>query len=191
MNMYEIILDIIEKNGPVSFHSICEEMNEMEKMKNARKNPIQVSHVKSVVSRKKDLFSVEDNIVSIREEKELLALVAMIGCYPGPTYKIHVDFAQNRFFFFEWNIDCVSPERKERTIYIGDVEQFKKEIIRLKIWNWERDYQLNSLVLDGTSWSVKLKTKGKVYESEGLQSFPKNWAKFSKAVSQLIGVKFE
>lgn len=185
MNMYEIIIDILEKKGPVSFQSICAELNEI------RNNPVQMAHIKSVVSRKKDLFSVEDDIVSIREEKELLSLSVMIGGYPGPTYKIHVDFVLNRFDFIEWCIDCPAPRRKDTTIYIGNVEQFKKELIRLKIWNWDRDYQLDSLVLDGTSWSVRLTTKGKVYESEGLESFPKNWSKFSRAITQLIGIKFE
>lgn len=191
MNMYEIILDILEKKGPVSFHSICDEMNGMLSIRNERDNPVQLSHIKSIVSRKKDLFSVEDDIVSIREEKELISLSALIGGYPRPSLKIDVDFTKNQFYFFEWCIDCAQPSRKERTIYIGDIEQFKKELIRLKIWNWERDYQLDSLVLDGTSWSVKLKTKGMLYESEGLQSFPNNWRKFCRAVSNLIGVKFE
>lgn len=191
MSMYEIILNILEKKGPVSLHSICDEMNEMSSIRSERKNPVQLSHVKSIVSRKKDLFQVEDDIVSIREEKELLSLSALIGGYPRPSYKIDVDFIHNRFYFFEWNIDCAQPNRKERTIYIGDVEQFKKEIMRLKIWNWDKDYQLDSLVLDGTSWSVKLKTKGMTYESEGLQSFPNNWSKFCRVVSNLIGIKFE
>lgn len=190
MNMYEIILDIIEKNGPVSFDSICDEMNEMSIIKKEREKPVQISHVKSVVSRKKDLFSVEDNIVSIREEKELITLTAMIGKFPGPTYKVAVDFIHDRFYLFEWNIDNRVAVNKEKTVFIGEVEQFKKEIIRLSIWNWERDYQPESLVLDGTSWSVHLKTKGMVYESEGLQAFPKDWSKFCKAVSQLIGIKF-
>lgn len=191
MNMYEIIIDILEKKGPVSYHSIADELNEMSWLKDARKKPVQVSHVKSVVSRKKDLFTVEDDIVSIREEKELVSLTATIGGYPGPSYKVTVDFVRNLFFFFEWDMDCVSQPREERTIYIGDVEEFKKEIIRLKIWNWERDYQLNSLVLDGTSWSVRLKTKAAVYESEGLQSFPKNWSRFCRAITNLTGTKFE
>lgn len=190
MNMYEIIIDILEKNGPVSFDLICSKMNELTLIQNEKKKPVQVSHIKSIVSRKRDLFSVVDDVVSIREEKELLSLTVKIGSYPGPLYKIDVDFVLNRFYFFEWNIDCPPPIRKERTIFLGDVEQFKKEIIRLKIWNWNRDYQLDTLVLDGTNWSVQLKTKGKVYESEGLESFPKNWQRFCRALSHLIGVKF-
>ncbi|WP_449623158.1 hypothetical protein [Robertmurraya sp. Marseille-Q9965] len=190
MNMYEIILDIIEKNGPASFDYICDEMNEMSFLKNERDKPVQISQVKSVVSRKKDLFSVADNIVSIREEKELITLTAMIGKFPGPTYKVAVDFIHNRFYLFEWNIDNKVAKNKDKTVYIGDVEKFKKEIIRLNIWNWQRDYQPESLVLDGTCWSVHLKTKGMVYESEGLQAFPKEWSKFCKAISQLIGIKF-
>lgn len=192
MNMYEMIIDILEKNGPVSFHAICEEMNERNWTSNKNKNPVQVSHVKSVVSRKKDLFNVNDDIVSIRKEKELLSLSATVGGFPGPSFKLEVDFIQQRFFMFEWNNDgFMKKVREERTIYIGDVEKFKKEIIRLKIWDWERDYQPDSLLLDGTNWSVTLRTKGKVYESEGLQTFPENWKKFCQAISRLVGIAFE
>lgn len=193
MNMYEVIIDILEKKGPVSFHSICEEMNERNwTSKSGKENPVQVSQVKSVVTRKKDLFSVTGDIVSIREEKELQSLTAMIGRFPGPSFKVEVDFVHQRFYMFEWrNASLMQKDREEKTIYIGNVEQFKKEVIRLKIWNWERDYQPEALVLDGISWSVILKTKGKLYESEGLHTFPENWHKFCRAISQLIGMPFK
>ncbi|WP_077213382.1 hypothetical protein [Bacillus dakarensis] len=190
MNMYEIILDIIDKKGPVTFTSILNELNEMP-LNSPRKRPVQLSHIKSVVSRKKDLFSVENDLVSIREEKEFLSLSVYIAGILGPSYKLTVDFSRNRFYFFDLIFDSPQPKERQRVYNVGSVEEFKKEIYRLKIWDWEQDYQPDSLVLDGTSWSVKLRTKATVYESEGLQCFPKDWFKFCKSISKLTGIKFQ
>lgn len=192
MNMYEMIIDILEKYGPVSFHTICEVINERNWMNKGKNSPVQVSHVKSVVSRKRDLFSVTDDIVSIREEKELLSLSVMIGGFPGHSFKVEVDFIHQNFYMFEWNSDgFMKNGHEERTIYIGSFAKFKKEIMRLKIWEWERDYQPESLLLDGTNWSVVLRTKGKIYESEGFQNFPGNWKKFCRVISQLVGITLQ
>lgn len=190
MNMYEIILDIIEKNGPVSFSSICAEMNQIHPIKNERNKPVLVSQIKSVVSRKKDLFSVNNEIVSIREDMDFISLSVKVSSYKNPCFKVEVDFIKNRFNFFEWYFHNDEVPRKPRTIYVGSVERFKKEIYRLKLWNWERDYHPEILVLDGTTWSVELRTKGSVYHSSGLQTFPKEWTKFTKALSRLTGVDF-
>lgn len=191
MQLYEIILDIIEKKGPVSFSSLCDEMNEMTVLRKERKHPVLISHIKSAVSNKKDLFVVNNGIVSIRESMEFVSLTANIGGFPGPSYTVKVDFIGNTFCFFELYMDCRISPCKSRTVHIGDVEQFKKGVIRLGIWNWDKDYQQESLVLDGTSWFVKLKTKGAIYESGGLQCFPKNWSKFCKSVSRLVGIDFK
>ena len=187
--MYEIILDIIDKKGPTTFTSICNELNEMP-IKDDRKKPVQLSHIKSVVSRKKELFSVKNDIVSIREEKEFVSLSIYITEILGPSYKLMVDFTNNKFYFFELIFDSPQHIERQRVYHVGSVEEFKKEVYRLKIWNWEQDYQPDSLVLDGMSWRVKLKTKGTVYESEGLQCFPKEWSKFCKSITKLTGMKF-
>ena len=48
---------------------------------------------------------------------------------------------------------------------------------------------VQEIVLDGTCWSITLETIGQTYKSEGLNVFPKEWAKFSKALTKLIGKK--
>lgn len=190
MNMYEIILDIIDKRGPTTFTSICNELNEMP-VNYDRKRPVKLSHIKSVISRKKELFSVDNGIVSIREEKEFETFSIYMAGIHGPAYKLIVDFTKNKFYFFELLFDSPQQIDKKRMYHVGSVEEFKKEIYRLKIWKWEQDYQPESLVLDGTSWRVKLKTKAAVYESEGLQCFPKEWSKFCKSITKLTGKKFQ
>lgn len=190
MKMYEIILDILNKKGPAPYSTICEEMNDRIPLNNNRNKPVQLAHIKSVVSRKKDLFSVENGVISIREEKKIVCLTVHIEETPGPSYTVKVDFEKNRFALFEF-VEEVHLQNKPRSILTGNIEKFKSEIYRLKIWNWNMDYQPETLVLDGTNWVVKLQTKGKVYESRGHQCFPQNWTKFCKTLSNLVGIEFK
>lgn len=191
MKMYELILEIIKKNGPASFTSICDCMNEMNQMKKENGKPVRPSVIKSIISRKKDLFAVENDIVSIRKGIELETLSTTISGFLRPSYKVEVNFKKKQFYFFEWYIDYPFPDRTENLIYCGTVDQFKKDIYPLEIWNWEKDYQQNSLVVDGTHWTVKLKTNEMSHVSEGLQSFPEEWPQFCQAVSNLIGIDFK
>jgi hypothetical protein len=189
--MYEFIVDILKKDGPASISSICDKVNQIEHIRRKREKPVQLSHIKSVIRRKNDLFAIENDIVSLKQEKELVSLVAHIGGYPGPSYQVNVDFIHNCFYFFEWKMDSFFPQQKPKIIPIGSVEQFKRELCRIRPWNWHRDYHRDTLILDGTSWSIKLKTKGKIYESEGFESFPKEWKKFTKAIADLTGLPFQ
>lgn len=190
MKLYEMILKIIKKNGPGTFHYICNEVNKYQNRNSMEKKPLNVSHIKSVVSRKKDLFAVYDDVVYIRDELDFEYLTVTISNYPRPTYKVYVDFIKNRFFFYEWCIDSRPETRNQHEVQIGNVAEFKQELLPLEIWKWKRDYQLEELVLDGTSWSVQLKTRNYLFESEGLQAFPENWDEFCQAITKLIGFRF-
>ena len=68
------------------------------------------------------------------------------------------------------------------------MEEFKRELYTMNIWEWKQTYRSeDGIILEGKYWSVKLITKGKVYESEGTESFPRNWDQFCKAVEKLTG----
>lgn len=192
MNMYEVILNILDKKGPASIPSICQEMNQESFHLYKTDKPVQPSHIKSVISRKKDLFNIQDDSVFIHPEKEVQSLTVNISGNHGPCYRIQEDFLKNRFLFFEWNLDSKtsSASKKKAPMISGDIETFKKELYLIKIWDWESDYQFQGIILDGTCWSVKLETKNKNYESKGLQCFPKQWAKFCRALTNLIGNDF-
>ncbi|WP_245917506.1 hypothetical protein [Bacillus canaveralius] len=187
MNMYEEILEIIEKNGPASLPSILEAMSSQ----GERENSLKLSHIKSVISRKKDLFSVKDNIVSINPDKEIVSLTASVGRHPGPWYKVKINFQKNTFFYIEWTSNEHQQTEHNLPQKYGRVEDFKKELFKMKIWDWKHDYQRNEMILDGTSWSIKLETKGATYSSGGFQEFPKEWSKFCRAMMNLTGKSFK
>ncbi|MFS8629629.1 MAG: hypothetical protein LOD92_00335 [Bacillales bacterium] len=189
MTMVEIIFDLIEKNGPISLSALCKQINQLHLIEDIT-YPVDVSDIKAIISRKTDLFSVKGDLVSIRKDMDFLSLSFKISDCQDPAYTVYVDFKRNYFYVFECFFVQNIFGRKPRTVPIGSVEEFKKELYQIKIWNWEKDYQPETLVLGGTIWSVKLKTKGMTFISKGLQTFPNEWDRFIKALSRLTGICF-
>ena len=189
MNMYEIILKIIDQKGPTSIPSICEDINHHSLYMQQRNKPVQLSQIKSVVTRKKDLFSVQNDVVSLLPEKELMKLTVQVEGFEGRSLKVQVDFTQKDFTFFEWNFDLTKKLEYEPLIH-GSIDEFKQEVYHVKIWNWDLNYEQEGIILDGMCWKVCLETKGKTYKCQGLQVFPKGWARFCRALSNLIGKNF-
>ena len=190
MEMCEAILDILVKKGNATIPVICQEMSEQDqKVMSENKDIVEPSYIKTLVSSNDELFLIKDDIVSIRPDKEPLLMTVVLHGYPGPEMRVRIDFKRNTFTYFEWHLDSkASGPLKVRTF--GSVEDFKKKLYPLKLWEWDEDYQTDGIVVDGTSWSVKLKTKGRTYESRGLDSFPKHWREFCQAVSVLVGKQF-
>ncbi|GLB60700.1 hypothetical protein [Cytobacillus sp. NCCP-133] len=186
MSIFENILDILEKKGPLSIPSLLDEMNRLSRFQNTNRTPIELSHVKSVISRKRELFTIKNNRVTIDPDKDPVQLSLNLGGYPGPWYKIEIDFINERFVYFEWHLSSFSP-RNELPKVSGSIEDFKKELYRLKIWKWQSEYNHPGIILDSIAWSVKLITKGNIYECNGVQSFPNGWERFCKALAKLTG----
>lgn len=190
MKMYEAILDILGKKGNATIPVICQEMSEQsQSMISNTQNLIEPSYIKTLVSSNKELFLIKDDIVSIRPDKEPLIMTVVLHGYPGPEMRVRIDFKRNIFTYFEWHLDSKASQHLKIGKF-GSVEDFKKKLYPLKLWEWEEDYQTEGIVVDGTSWSVTLKTKGRTYESRGLDSFPKDWKEFCQAVSILVGKRF-
>ncbi|AGK54342.1 G:T/U mismatch-specific DNA glycosylase [Bacillus sp. 1NLA3E] len=190
MYMYEAILDILAKNGPASISSICQEMNQLNSLHQSVEKTIQPSQVKTAITRKKDLFKMKENVVFIDPEKDIQSLLVNICLGLGPQLTFSVDFVKNRFVFFEWNLDStkVSTNKISPPKNGGNLEIFKKDLYRIRIWDWEGEYHPQGIVLDGPSWSIKLVTMGKVYQSEGHQHFPKDWKSLCRGLSKLTGI---
>ncbi|MBT2677913.1 hypothetical protein J7E38_02815 [Bacillus sp. ISL-35] len=190
MKMYEAILTILQEKGNATIPFICEEMNDHAPDLARRRNPIfEPSYIKTLISRNTELFVLNDETVSIRPDKEPLLLNVVLHGYPGPELRVRIDFKRNTFTYFEWHLDSRAPGPLKKGKY-GSVEEFKKQLYTFKLWNWQDDYHTEGIIVDGTSWSVTLKTKGKTYESKGLEAFPKEWVEFCKAISKLVGIEF-
>lgn len=188
--MYKAILDILEEKGQATIPIICEEMSERSpdlliESDSANK----YSYIKSLIRMRKEIFHLKDDVVSIRPEREPVMLTAVLHGYPGPEIRVRIDFLKNRFTYFEWHLDSMASQSFTMP-QAGNIEDFKQLLYSINVWEWEADYQTEGIIVDGTSWTVKLQTKGRTYESGGLDSFPDEWKVFCRGISQLVGKKF-
>ncbi|CAH2714327.1 hypothetical protein BACCIP111895_01488 [Neobacillus rhizosphaerae] len=190
MRVYETILSILEKNGPLPIPEICYEVNQV--LTSHREKPILPSHIKSIVTRKKDLFHVNRGSISIHPDKYPFSLIATQEGFGRISYQVRVNFVKNNFASLEWkNQDDCHPFSTIHPANSGNLEDFKRELYTVNIWDWEPSYRKeDGIILDGNYWSLKLKTMGKIYQSEGIECFPPNWEKFCTAVEKLTGTPF-
>ncbi|WHX38917.1 hypothetical protein QNH36_14620 [Mesobacillus sp. AQ2] len=190
MKIYEAILTILQEKGNATIPVICEEMNEQAPNLPRDRNPIlEPSYIKTLISRNTEWFVLNDDTVSIRPDKEPMLLTVVLHGYPGPEMRVRINFKRNIFTYFEWHLDSKAPGPL-RTGNYGSLLEFKKLLYSFKLWDWQDDYHTEGIVVDGTSWSVTLNTKGKTYESKGLEAFPREWVEFCKALSKLVGIEF-
>lgn len=189
MKMYETILDILEKQGPATIPSICQEISIRTNINSMSIPEPEQSFIKALIQRKADIFSFEEGIVSIRPERDPEMLVAVFHAFPGPELRVNVNFKRKTFTYFEWHLDSNTSKPLKITLP-GKIDDFKKELYLLKIWDWKEDYQSEGIIVEGNSWSVRLVTKSFVYESGGLNEYPINWKEFIQAISSLIGMQF-
>jgi hypothetical protein len=130
--------------------------------------------------------------LSIHPDKYPFSLMATLEGFGGISYQVRVNFIKNRFASLEWrNKEHTRSVLGIHPKTVGNLEDFKRELYSIKIWEWESTYNKeDGVILDGKYWSVKLITKGKVYECEGTKCFPSNWDQFYKAVEKLTGTPF-
>ncbi|MEH7158669.1 hypothetical protein [Neobacillus drentensis] len=190
MRVYETMLSILEEKGPLPIPQICNELNQV--LISSREMPVLPAQINSIVTKKKDVFRVNDGNISIHPDKRPCSLIASLEGFGGVSYQVRVNFLKNRFAALQWrNKEDFHPFTDYQSVVPGNLEEFKKELYSLNIWEWYPTYRSeDGIILEGKYWSVKLITKGKVYESEGTKSYPGNWDMFCKAVEKLTGTPF-
>jgi hypothetical protein len=190
VKIYETIISILDEKGPLSIPSICEEVNEL--LVTDRSNPILPSHIKSIVTRKKDLFREREGNISIAPDKNPYSITANLEGDEGVSYQLNVDFIKRRFSFFEWrNKRHQKSNQTPSTRRLGNIDEFKREIMALKIWEWQSFYGADvGITLGKTNWTVKLKTTSKTHVFEGTDCYPENWAEFCQLIEKFAGVSF-
>lgn len=189
MKIHEMILNILDERGTIPIPTLCQELSKPGVNNNNRQHFVHPATIKSVIERKNDLFLLKNDLVTIRPNKRVTLLTADVGDGLGSWYKINVDFINKTFTHFEWHLN-----RNRQVLGLqegdGDIDKFKFALFRSGIWDWEQEYEEDGIALDGTSWSIKLITVGKTYESKGFRSFPTKWPTFCTAVQQLTGKPF-
>lgn len=191
LKVYESIIELLEEKGPLPISKICTEVNQM--LDADRDGPLLPSQIKSIVTRKRDLFLNKDGNISIQPDKQPLHLILILDGEEGITYRVNVNFTQKRFTFFEWrNKGIQADNNAAQPKQPGDFAVFKREIFALKLWEWRHSYgKEEGIILGATNWKLKLVTECKTYVSEGTDCYPGNWHKFCKAIEKLTGSVFQ
>lgn len=189
MWLYDGILKILDEKGPLPLSTLCNEANLLFLKDGFTPGP---SEIYSVLNRKKELFTLEDGMVSIQPGKQPLYL-SVFAELPGlGAYQLRADFTKGYFTMIEWrDRDCPRfpgiPEPKQP----GDMAVFKTRVYKSAIWDWDKNYSSGEgIILDGLSWSVMLKTKTAVYERSGTNKFPLKWKILCGGIRELTGYPF-
>lgn len=119
---------------------------------------------------------------------DLVKFTFTLHVYPGPDVKVTIDFIRNTFVFIQWNLEQCGQFEHSPVYHAGSVTCFQKQLPKIRIWDWDRMYYTDGIIVDGKEWSVVLETKGNIYKSEGLDCFPKEWNRLCRALSRLTGV---
>ncbi|OCA90794.1 hypothetical protein A8F94_02655 [Bacillus sp. FJAT-27225] len=187
MKLYERIVNILDEKGPLPFPALYHEASSL---LSEKEGPFDLGEVQNTIFRKKDLFFINNEMVSIHPDKKLSHLHVYSEMPGRPACQAIIDFEKGKFIYTEWR-DKGSPYRSipRRPFGIpGDMAIFKAAVFSLAVWDWEQNYIADEgIILNGTSWYVILKSKTKVYKSSGFDRFPENWQTFRSSLQELTG----
>ena len=104
-----------------------------------------------------------------------------IGGFPGPYYALVLNGDV---------LEYSSGDNDPKVAIEPTIKQwkaFRRSLDNLDVWNWRQDYQPESVICDGTSWSLDLGWGERHIQSSGSNSYPPNLGHFLSAVRRLIG----
>lgn len=129
-----------------------------------------------------------DSIDNTTLHDRILSIEASVDGYFGNSYQACIDL-ENKIATYK-NLEGRYRIISDRRLIIEDtaIEKFCSEMESIHILEWEREYF--EPVLDGTSWSVTIKTAGGLFESSGSNAYPRNWGKFCSSIEKIVMGKF-
>ncbi|HWJ80561.1 MAG TPA: hypothetical protein VNR61_21055 [Niallia sp.] len=179
--MYEKIIDVLENNGPTNLTSLYEELNR-HSMEN-HDSLIAMSSIKSVLSRKKDLFYVREDIVSIHPEKDIKKMVVDLRINPFQAFSLHIDFWKENYSIQDWSLHPIVYPPVFHYISSDQYLDLKKELYRTKIWDWTSSDPQNDSI-----YTVCLYTLNSSYLYKSSDMEGKEWKQLKKIISMFTNL---
>ena len=115
------------------------------------------------------LFLIEDGKVYLNDKNKILSIEAFVGGYFGSSYQVSIDLDKNIATYKKLEDSYEIIIDREFMIEDAEIEKFRSELESIRILKWEKEYF--APVLDGTSWSVTIKTADGEFESRGSNAF--------------------
>lgn len=188
ITLHETIKRVINEYGPAAVVEITARVNEQGLYKREDGKPVPANQVSARIRKYPHMFIRENGKVYLNEKNRILSVEASVGGYFGSSYQIYINLENKTASYknLEGGYEIISD--RELIIENTAIEKFCSEMESIRILKWEREYF--EPILDGTSWSVTIKTAGGVFESSGSNAFPRNWGKFCNSIERIIMGEF-
>ncbi|KLV24811.1 hypothetical protein CHH55_03760 [Niallia circulans] len=174
--LYEKIIEVLQQKGPTTLSAI---FNELNSYLGEEDTPISMSSIKSVLSRKKDLFEVYDDIVSIHPAKEITKLIVEYKVNQEHSFSIHIDFDLRNYLIQEWSQFPIVIPPVFNKIEPEEFDALRMELYRLKMWDWEEEL----LGIETVKCTARLVTVTTTYTVDLVNMQSKEWRQLQKMIS--------
>lgn len=122
---------------------------------------------------------------------EVTVIEAYVGEIEHESVGIKVSFEKGKAFYNIFGDEYKRGSEETTDLSKEVMDKFKSDLKEIGIQVWHRKYKPFDSGVDGTQWSIKVRTGRKSYESSGDNWYPENWPRFCKIVEKLVGHKFK
>jgi len=188
ITLHEAIKRVINEYGPAAVRDITIKINEQGLYKRKDGKLVSPNQVSARIRKYPHLFIRENGEASLNEKNRMLSIEASVGGYSGSSFQVCIDL-ENKIATYK-NLEGGYEIIGDRELIIEEaaIEKFCSEMESIRILEWEREYL--APILDGTSWSITIKTVGEVFESRGSNAFPRKWRKFCQSIEDIVKREF-
>ena len=188
MTLHEAIKRVINEYGSTTVEEITLRVNEYGLFERKDKKPVPKNQVSARIRKYPNMFIIENGNVYLNEKNKILSIEAFVGGYFGSSYQVSIDLENRTANYKKLEDGYEIINDREFVIENAVIEKFRSELESISILKWEREYF--APVLDGTSWSVTIKTTDGEFESRGSNAFPRNWNRFCSSIEKIIMSEF-
>lgn len=188
ITLHEAIKRVINEYGSTTVEEITLRVNENGLYMRKDKKPVPKNQVRARIRKYAHLFIIKDGKVHLNEKNKILSIEAFVGGYFGSSYQVSIDLDKNIATYKKLEDSYEIIIDREFIIEDAEIEKFRSELESIRILKWEKEYF--APVLDGTSWSVTIKTADGEFESRGSNAFPRNWNRFCSIIEKIIMSEF-
>ena len=188
ITLHESIKRVINEYGSTTVEEKTLRVNEYGLYMRKDKKPVPKNQVSARIRKYPHLFLIEDGKVYLNNKNKILSIEAFVGGYFGSSYQVSIDLENNTATYKKLEDGYEIINDREFMIEYAEIEKFRSELESIRILKWEKEYF--APVLDGTSWSVIIKTADGEFESRGSNIFPRNWNRFCSSIEKIIMSEF-
>ncbi|MBS4023540.1 MAG: hypothetical protein KGZ79_14175 [Dethiobacter sp.] len=112
-------------------------------------------------------------------------LTVSVNSYFGPSWQLEISEGDVTILK---SADGISTEKVVCELNRRTVSLLEKQLADAGVFAWGHHY-LDCCILDGTSWSVVIRSGSRQVESCGTNGYPQNWPDFMRILHEHLGFK--